>query len=81
MEFPKPIMTISELNEMGFSKESLLTAYRAKGQTFARKLNPQSRNSKIEFDTTEFYKWWLAQVSAQNRAIQRGRRGEKVIFG
>lgn len=81
MEFPKAVMSVNELTEMGFSRESLMIAYRARGQTFARKLNPQRRNSKIEFDTEEFYKWWLAQVASQNKAIQRGRAGEKALFG
>ena len=40
MEFPKPIMRMSELVNMGFPEEYLLRAYRDKNQTFASKINP-----------------------------------------
>ena len=71
MEFPKPIMRMSELMEMGFPEECLLRAYRDKNQTFASKINPAKSNSPIIFDTAGLEKWWSRQISAQVRAMPR----------
>lgn len=60
MKYPKPIMKKTELERMGFPKEYLMRAYRTRGQTFARKMNPVKENSTILFDTEEFEKWSIA---------------------
>ncbi len=57
MKYPKPIMRKSELMEMGFPEECLMTAYRSLGQNFAHKINPTKVNSAIIFDTEGFEKW------------------------
>lgn len=71
MEFPKPIMRMSELMEMGFPEECLLRAYRDKNQTFASKINPAKSNSPIIFDTAGLEKWWIRQISTQVKAMMR----------
>lgn len=74
IEFPKPIMKTAELVKMGFPEEMLRRAYGDKNQTFASKINPACKNSAIVFDTHGFGIWWKNQVSAQVKAIPRGRR-------
>lgn len=59
MEYPKPVMRMSELKKMGFPEEYLLRAYRTRGQVFAFKSCPEKSNSPIYFDTVEFNKWHL----------------------
>ena len=71
MEFPKPIMRMSELMEMGFPEECLLRAYRDKNQTFASKINPAKSNSPIIFVTAGLEKWWSRQISTQVKAMMR----------
>ena len=71
MEFPKPIMRMSELMEMGFPEECLLRAYRDKNQTFASKINPAKSNSPIIFDTAGLEKRWSRQISTQVKAMMR----------
>lgn len=77
IEFPKPIMKTAELVKMGFPEELLRRAYGDKNQTFASKINPAHANSPIVFDTHGFGIWWKNQVSAQVKAMPRGRR--KVV--
>lgn len=69
MEYPKIIMKKTELEKMGFPEEFLFRAYRARGQTFAQKLNPTKRNSPIIFDTVGFEKWRMNQLQMENKAI------------
>ena len=42
MEYPKPVMRMSELKKMGFPEEYLLRAYRTRGQAFAFKVHPEN---------------------------------------
>lgn len=72
MEYPKKIMRVSELMEMGFSKKYLNSAYRSRGNNFATKLNPAKSNSPIIFDTEGFENWRKKQISAQVKAMPRG---------
>lgn len=67
MEYPKRVMRISELKEMGFPEETLLCAYRQRGQTFAWKINATKRNSPIVFDTVGFEKWRQQQCKLRER--------------
>ncbi|MFR6280954.1 MAG: hypothetical protein ACLUKK_07210 [Lacrimispora saccharolytica] len=71
LEFPKPVMKMAELTDMGIPKEYLLKAYRDRNQTFATKIDPTKRNSPIIFDTDGFKKWWLRQIDAQTRGMGR----------
>lgn len=57
MTYKKPVMRLTELEKMGFSREYLLRAYRTKNQNFARKMDGTKSNSPIIFDTEEFDKW------------------------
>uniref|UniRef100_A0AAU8AYN5 UBA domain-containing protein n=1 Tax=Dulem virus 35 TaxID=3145753 RepID=A0AAU8AYN5_9CAUD len=72
MEYPKPVMKLTELMEMGFPKEFLMTAYRSTGNNFATKINPMKANSAIIFDTQKFDAWNQKQIAAQVKAIPRG---------
>lgn len=71
MEYPKPIMKMSELVEMGFPETFLRQAYTAKGQTFAQKMNMTRRNSHIIFDTDGFEKWRMSRLKTENQAMPR----------
>lgn len=71
MEYPKQIMKVSELKEMGFPEKFLMIAYLTKGQTFAQKLNTVKKNSPIIFDTEGFEKWRLNRLAAENKALPR----------
>lgn len=75
MEYPSKVMKISELIKMGFTREMLMNAYRVKGQNFAWKMNPGRKTSKIMFDTTEFEKWRMKQLKAENAALYRQKGG------
>ena len=50
MQYPKPVMKISELEKMGFTKDWLMYVFRIRNQTIAWKISP-ARNSVILFDT------------------------------
>ena len=71
MKYPKKIMKLSELTELGYKKEYLMNCYRTKGQRFAQKQNPLKGNSPIIFDTEQFEKWRLKQLIAENKSIKR----------
>jgi hypothetical protein len=72
VEYPKPIMKISELKKMGFPEEYLMCAYRNRNQRFASKLNPTKKNSPIIFDTAGFEAWRIKDIKAQVTAMPRG---------
>lgn len=71
MEYPRPVMRLTALMEMGFPEEMLLNAYRTKGQTFAQKMTPGKKKSPIIFDTAEFEKWRMKQLITENAALYR----------
>ena len=70
MKYPKQVMRKNELKQMGFPEELLDRAYRQKGQAFAQKINPASKNSPIIFNTEEFEKWRLKQLDIENKALR-----------
>ena len=72
MEYPKAMMKIKELMDMGIPESILMNAYREKGQNFAQKIDPKRSNSPIVFDTAEFDKWRMKMQRAENKAIIRG---------
>lgn len=71
-KYPKPIMKMSELQQMGFPQEFLMYAYRCKGQRFAGKMNPTKVNSAIIFDTEGFEAWRLKQIEMEVKSMPRG---------
>lgn len=70
IEYPKPIMRLNELREMGFCKEFLKDAYADPKQDFAWKIDATKRNSPIMFDTVGFEKYRQEQVAMQQKARQ-----------
>ncbi len=60
MQYPKPVMRLSELKKMGFPEEWLMAAYRRHNQNFAWKMSPK-RNSPILFDVDGLEKYRKAQ--------------------
>ncbi len=73
MEYPKPIMKLRELTDMGFPEEYLLRAYRHPGQRFAGKVNPSKRNSPIIIDTQAFEKYRIKQIETENKSLPERR--------
>ena len=71
MKYPRQIMKISDLEQMGFPKEYLLRAYRSRGQTFATKMNPSKTNSPIIFNTEGFDQWMQQEIKAQQATERR----------
>lgn len=71
MKYPKPVMRITELIEMGFSYPYLRRAYGSPGQRFATKINPLKNNSAFLFDTEEFEKWRVQDIENQMKGLQR----------
>ena len=64
MIYPKPIMRLTELVEMGFPRDALLKAFRSPGQTFAWKNDPYKRNSPIMFEVDGLENWRKKQARA-----------------
>jgi len=60
MQYPKPVMRMSELKKMGFPEKWLLMAYRRHGKTIAWKMNA-SNNSPLLFDTDELERFRKSQ--------------------
>ena len=64
MTYPKSLMRISELKEMGWSKQELLFIYRT---TKGIASKGKSRNSPIKFDTEALEKYRKAQCAGGRR--------------
>lgn len=60
MQYPKQIMTITELSKLGFPRDYLLRVVHAHGQTFAKQMS-RGKSSKWLFDTESFEKWRAKQ--------------------
>ncbi len=60
MQYPKPVMRLSELKKMGFPEAWLLMAYRRRGQTFAWKKSA-ANNAPILFDVEGLEKFRKSQ--------------------
>lgn len=65
MQYPKPVMRKSELEQMGFPEEYLLRIYRTAKQKVAWKINPLKTGSPIVFDTEELEKFRIAEIDMQ----------------
>ena len=72
MVYPKPMMRLQQLKDMGIPESILLRIYRTRGQKVARKANPAKKNSPIIYDTAELEKVLQREQEAENRAIPRG---------
>ena len=53
MEYPKKIMTLTELTALGFSKKELLAIYRSRHQSIAWKGGSGGKTSTIYFSTDD----------------------------
>lgn len=72
MVYPKPIMRLKQLKEMGIPESVLLRIYRTRGQKVAKKISPGKRNSPLIFDTAELDKALREEREIENRSIMRG---------
>lgn len=70
MTFPKAIMSISELTELGFKKKELMAYARMRDQDFAMRIG-SAKNSPIKFDTERFGEYLDRQRRIQLRAMRR----------
>lgn len=70
MNYPKPLMRMSELKEMGFPEEFLREAY-AKGG-IAHRLSPDKYNSPIMFDTEELEKYRQNIMKIDHAIFRKG---------
>lgn len=60
MQYPKPVMKISELKEMGFPEEWLLEVFRMQDKRGIA-WKGKKKNSPIHFDTEALEKYRIAQ--------------------
>lgn len=63
MQYPKKVMTIKELREMGFPKEYLMGIYRSRRQKIAWKTGTGGKTSTILFDTEELEKHRISRCT------------------
>lgn len=57
MEYGKKVMTLKELEKMGFSRKELLQIYRSRHQTIAWKGGKGGKTSTIYFSTEDLEKY------------------------
>lgn len=69
MNYPKQVMTMTALTNMGISESFLRRAYAAKDETIAWKSDPMKTNSPILFDTEALEKYRLRQITAEKKAM------------
>ena len=69
--YPKKVMKISELTELGFTRDYLLAVYANPKQDFAWKMNATKKTSPICFDTAGFEKWRQEQIKLEQQAKKR----------
>lgn len=63
MKYPKQVMKINELVEMGYSRDYLLGIYRNRHQNIAWKSGKGGKTSTIFFDTEELEKYRRASCT------------------
>lgn len=63
MKYPKQVMTIKELKDMGFPEEWLRNIYRSRHQIIAWKMDESKLTSTILFDTEELEKYRKAHCT------------------
>lgn len=62
MDFPKKLMKMQELYQLGFSEHLLRFAARESPMAF--KADPAAKNSALLFDTDELSKWMRRKTKA-----------------
>lgn len=72
MEYPKPVMNMSQLLKMGISESFLYIAYTDKNQTFAWKADPTKKSSPIQFDTKGLEDYRLRHIAIEKQARKQG---------
>ena len=70
-EFAKSQMRVAELVRAGFSEAEVMEAVHAPGQRFARKINPNKRNSPIIINTAGFGEYLEQKAGALAPARRR----------
>lgn len=65
VKYPKPVMTMTELRKMGFTRGFLDRAYKFPGQMFSWKSDPFREGSVKMFDTAAFEKWRQEQMKLE----------------
>ena len=63
MVYPKAIMTIKELETLGFKSKELYAIYRNRRQKVAWKTGTNGKTSTIKFDTAELDKYLKAKCT------------------
>lgn len=74
MEYPKKIMSRSELIKMGFTEKYLIRAFSSPGQTFAWQDDPAVQNSKFFYDTEGLEEWRQKDIKNQQK-VRKQRAG------
>lgn len=67
MQFAKPFMTISELEEMGLDRTYLKKLTHIPNQDFCWKKNPLAQKSTILFDTERLQQYFDRQIKLQGQ--------------
>lgn len=62
IKYPKPIMTATELREMGFTKGLLQKAFDFPGERIGWRLDPGNPRSKKYYDTAALERWRQEQM-------------------
>jgi hypothetical protein len=63
MEYPKAIMTLNELETMGFKRKELLAIYRRRNNGIAWKTGSGGKTSTILFSTQDLEKYRRAKCT------------------
>jgi hypothetical protein len=63
MEYPKAVMTLNELVEMGSKRKELLTIYRSRNNGIAWKTGRAGKTSTILFSTQDLEKYRKAKCT------------------
>lgn len=71
LEYPKPIMKVSELIKMGYTRDYLLSIYALPTQDFAWKQNATKKNSPIMFETDKLEEYRQNQIKLEQQAKKR----------
>jgi hypothetical protein len=65
MEYPKAVMTIRELEGLGYPRKWLMQIYRNRHQDIAWKTGKQGRTSTIYFSTQDLEKYRKAHCTGE----------------
>ena len=69
--YPKPIMKVSELIKMGYTRDYLLGIYALPTQDFAWKQNVTKKNSPIMFETAKLEEYRQNQIKLEQQTKKR----------